>query len=585
MPNGELLAIITAKFNSLEDDMSDNENLVDTRANFITKIIDEDLKTAKNGNKVVTRFPPEPNGYLHIGHAKSICLNYGLAQDYAAKGCETKFHLRFDDTNPSKEEQEYIDAIKEDVQWLGADWGENLFHASHYFDKMYDYAVELIKMGKAYVCELNADEMREYRGSLKEPGKDSPYRDRSVEENLDLFEKMKNGNVEEGKMTLRAKIDMASPFIVMRDPVIYRVMKKSHPVTGDKWNIYPMYDYAHCLEDMIEGITHSICTLEFQDNRRFYDWVLDTLKTPCHPQQIEFAQLNIEYTVLSKRFLKQLIDDGLASGWDDPMMPTIKGMRRRGIRPEAISKFADQIGVTKKDSTIAIETFEGIVRDDLGPICPRAFGVVEPLKVVITNWHQGTQEIECAYHPKDESFGTRKVPMTKEIYIEKSDFMEDAPKKFFRLKPEGYVRLKFAYVIKCDEVIKDENGEVVELHCTYFPETFAGVKPEGFPKVKGIINWVSASQGVEIENRLYDRLFTVPNPRSDKEKDFKDFLNPEAKVVTKSYIEPALTSMKVGERVQFERQGYFVVDPDTTDTKMVFNRIMTLKDTWAFKKN
>ncbi len=559
----------------MSEELENNE-----KVNFITKKIDEDLKSGKNGNKVVTRFPPEPNGYLHIGHAKSICLNYGLAADYAAKGQEAKFHLRFDDTNPVKEEQEFIDAIKEDVKWLGADWGENLFHASHYFDQMYDYACQLIKLGKAYICELNGDQMREFRGSLTEPGKNSPYRDRSVEENLALFEKMKNGEIDEGKMTLRAKIDMASPFFIMRDPVIYRILKKSHPVTGDKWNIYPMYDYAHCLEDMIEGITHSICTLEFQDNRRFYEWVLETLQTSCRPQQIEFSQLNLEYTVLSKRFLRKMVEDGLAVGWDDPRLPTIKGLRRRGIRPESIRKFADQIGVTKKDSTIAIETFEGIVRDDLGPICPRVFGVVEPLKVVITNWDQGIQEIEAPFHPHDESFGKRMVPMTKEIYIEKSDFMEEAPKKFFRLKPEGYVRLKYAYVLKCDEVIKNDKGEVKELHCTYFPETFAGVKPEGFPKVKGIINWVSASEGLEIENRLYDRLFIVPNPRSDKEKDFTDFLNPKSLVVEKSFVEPAIKDAAIGTRYQFERQGYFIVDQDSTESKKVFNRIMTLKDNW-----
>lgn len=568
------------------NDTNDAEKEI--KHNFLTNIIDEDLESGKNGKKVITRFPPEPNGYLHIGHAKSICLNFGLARDYAAKGIEAKCHLRFDDTNPAKEEQEYIDSIKEDVQWLGFDWGENLFHASHYFDKMHEYAVELIKQGKAYVCELSADEMREYRGTLKEPGKNSPFRDRSVEENIELFEKMRKGEIEEGKASLRAKIDMASPFIVMRDPVIYRIKNEVHPVTGDKWCIYPMYDFAHCLEDMIEGITHSICTLEFQDNRRFYDWVLDNLKeyigAPYRPYQYEFARLKLENTVVSKRYLRELIETGHVSGWDDPRMPTLKGIRRRGIRPEAIQKFAEQIGVTKKDSQITLSTLETVVRDDLGPICPRVFGVVEPLKVVITNWDQGTQEIEAAYHPQDESFGKRMVPMTKEIYIEKSDFMEDAPKKFFRLKPEGYVRLKYAYVIKCDEVIKDDNGEIVELRCTYFPETFAGVKPEGFPKVKGIVNWVSASEGVEIENRLYDRLFTVENPMGDKDKDYKEFINPESLITEKSFVEPAIKDAEVGTRFQFERQGYFIVDQDTTKDKLVFNRIMTLKDTWAFKK-
>lgn len=560
--------------------MSTNQNpSEEIRQNFIKQIIDEDLKNQKNSNNVFTRFPPEPNGYLHIGHAKSICLNFGIAKEYLAKGFKAQCNLRFDDTNPAKEEQEYIDSIIEDVRWLGFDIGNGPLYASHYFDQMYNYALELIKMGKAYICELTPDQTREFRGTLKSPGKNSPFRDRSVEENLALFEKMRSGVIEEGKMVLRAKIDMSSPFIVMRDPILYRVIKKSHPVTKDKWCIYPMYDYAHCLEDMIEGITHSLCTLEFQDNRRFYDWVLDTLKTPCHPQQIEFARLQLEYTVVSKRYLKQLVDEKIVNGWDDPRMPTLKGIRRRGVRPEAIHKFAEQIGVTKKDSTITIDTLETIIRDDLGPVCPRVFGVVNPLKVTITNWDKGTQNIEAAYHPQDEAFGKRMVPMTKEIYIEQEDFKEDADKKFFRLKPEGYVRLKYAYVLKCDEVIKDENGAVIELKCTYFPETFAGNTPEGFPKVKGIINWVSATESIEIENREYDRLFTVENPMSDKDK-FKDFINPNSLIIKKSFVEKALHVVKTWERYQFERQGYYIVDADSTKDKLVFNRIISLKDNW-----
>lgn len=564
------------------------------KTNFIKHIIDEDLESGKNGKRVYTRFPPEPNGYLHIGHAKSICLNFGLAEEYSQKGAEARCNLRFDDTNPVKEKKEYIDSIQEDIKWLGFEYGEKPLFASSYFDTLYDCALELIKLGKAYVCELNAEQMREYRGNLKEPGKNSPFRERSVEESFSLFEQMKNGEVAEGSMTLRAKIDMASPFIVMRDPVIYRIVKAEHPMTGNKWSVYPMYDFAHCLEDMLEDITHSLCTVEFQDNRRFYDWTLETL-TPYfeknhnkkgRPYQTEFAPLNLEYTVVSKRYLRALIEEGHAFGWDDPRLPTLKGIRRRGIRPEAIRNFTDQIGVTKKDSTIALETLENIVRDDLGPVCPRIFGVIEPLKVVVTTWEEDhVQNIEADYHPKDPDYGKRLVPMTREIYIEKSDFMEDAPKKFFRLKPEGYVRLKFSYVLKCDEVIKNDAGEVVELRCTHFPETFGGVKPEGFPKVKGIINWVSASHGVEIENRLVDRLFTVPNPMGDKERDYKEFLNPEAMIIQKSFVEPSIKTAKVGERYQFERQGYFIMDQDSTKEKLVFNRIMTLKDTWAKRKD
>lgn len=544
--------------------------------NFIVQVIKEDLASGKH-DKVITRFPPEPNGLLHIGHTKSICFNFAVAKAYGGR-C----HLRFDDTNPEKESDEYVQAIKEDIQWLGFDWGEHLYFASDYFDQLYEYAVQLIKLGKAYVEDLSFEQMREYRGDLKKPGKNSPFRDRTIEENLELFEKMKAGEFEEGSRCLRAKIDMSSPNINMRDPVIYRIKKAHHHRTKDKWVIYPMYDFTHGLSDMLEGITHSLCSLEFQDHRPLYDWFLDELKTPCHPQQIEFAKLNLEYVLLSKRNLLRMINEGIVSGWDDPRLLTIKGMRRRGYTPNGIRHFCDSIGMTKKESSIAMSTLEYSIRSDLENTCPRAFGVVRPLKVVITNWdEQKVQDIECAYHPKDESFGTRSVPMTREIYIERDDFMLDAPKKFFRLRPEGYVRLKFGYVIQCEEVIQDEQGEVLELRCRYFPETFAGARPEGFPKVKGIINWVSASHGVKVETRLYDRLFTVPTPGKDVEKALSEWLNPNSLEVVSSYVEPALANFKVGERIQFERQGYFIKDSDSTDQSAVWNRIVTLKDAWA----
>lgn len=557
------------------------ENTEVVKTNFIRSIIEKDLESGKNGARVITRFPPEPNGYLHIGHAKSICLNFGLAKSYASDSVKAECHLRFDDTNPEKEDIEYIDSIQEDVKWLGYDWGENLFYASDYFDKMYEYAIKLIKMDKAYICELSPEEAREYRGSLTEPGKDSPFRNRDSAESLGLFEKMKNGEIEQGKMVLRLKIDMSSPNINLRDPIIYRIKKAHHPKTGDKWNIYPIYDFAHCIEDSIEDITHSICTLEFEDRRPLYNWVLETLGTESHPQQIEFSRLNLEYTIMSKRYLKQLVDENHVLGWDDPRMPTISGMRRRGYLPESLRNFCEQIGVTKKDGTIAMSTLETNVRDSLGPVTPRVFGVLDPLKVVITNWDEGVQEIECAYHPQDEAYGTRKVPFTKELYIERDDFKEEANRKFFRLKTGGSVRLKFAYVITCDEVIKDDSGEIVELRCTYHKDTFAGVTPEGMKKVKGIINWVSASENLEIECRLYDRLFTVPNPMSNKDKSFIESINPDSLKVIKTYVERSLKTAKVEERYQFERQGYFVVDKDSTAEQKVFNRIITLKDTWA----
>lgn len=553
-----------------------NENEANTvRTNFIRQIIDRDLESGKH-TAVVTRFPPEPNGYLHMGHAKSICLNFGLARDYNGR-C----HLRFDDTNPEKESVEYVESIKEDVKWLGFDWQEHLHFASDYFEDLYNFAVELIKKDKAYVCELTPEQIREYRGNLKDPGRESPYRHRPVAESLDLFTRMRAGEFADGALCLRAKIDMNSPNINLRDPVIYRVRRQHHHRTGDKWCIYPMYDYTHCLSDMLEEITHSICTLEFEDHRPLYDWVLNTLETPCHPQQIEFSKLNPEFTLLSKRNLLKMVQEGLVSGWDDPRMPTIRGMRRRGFTPESLHAFCEQIGVTKKDSWISMSTLEHCVRSDLESKAPRAFGVINPIKVVITNWDEGkVQEINAAFHPQDESFGSRIVPMTKEIYIEEDDFMENPPKKYFRLSPGGYVRLKFSYVLKCNEVIKDGSGKITELRCEYFPDTFAGHTPEGFPKVKGIINWVSASHGIKIENRLYDRMFTHPRPGTDLEQAFGAWWNKDSLQVVTSYIEPALAQAKVGERYQFERQGYFIKDQDSSESKEVWNRIITLKDNW-----
>jgi glutaminyl-tRNA synthetase len=541
---------------------------IEVGPNFIKTIIEEDLESGKH-QSITTRFPPEPNGYLHIGHAKSICLNFGLARDF--KG---SCHLRFDDTNPEKEEMEYVHAIKEDVKWLGFDWNEHEYYASDYYEKLYLRAIELIKLNAAYVCELNAEEMREYRGTLKSPGKESPFRNRGIEENLDIFKRMRDGEFEEGKYTLRAKIDMASPNMNMRDPAVYRIKKSHHQRTGDAWPIYPMYDYAHCMSDAIEGITHSLCTLEFEDHRPLYDWFLDVLKTPKHPQQIEFSRLNLEYTVMSKRKLLRLVEEKHVSGWDDPRMPTISGMRRRGYTPNSIRNFASRIGVTKKDSSISIATLEHSVREDLENICPRVFGVIEPLKVTITNFDENL-EIDCPFHPKDESFGSRKVPFTKEIFIERSDFLEDPPKKFFRLGPERSVRLKYAFVITCNEVIKNDSGEVVELKCSYNKETFGGKTPEGMKKVKGIINWVSATESVEVETRLYDRLCSVPNPGSDKD-DFLEDLNSDSLEVKKSRVERSLKNVDIGSRFQFERQGYFIKDQDAG-----FNRIITLRDTWA----
>ncbi|HHV72749.1 MAG TPA: glutamine--tRNA ligase/YqeY domain fusion protein [Clostridia bacterium] len=554
--------------------------------NFIQNIITEDLRQGKNDGRVHTRFPPEPNGYLHIGHAKSICLNFGLAE---ANGglC----NLRFDDTNPSKEEIEFVESIKEDVRWLGFDWGDRLYYASDYFDQLYEYAVQLIKAGKAYVCDLSAEEIKEYRGTLIEPGKESPYRNRSVEENLDLFERMKAGEFPEGSRVLRAKIDMASPNLNMRDPVLYRIMHKEHHRTGNKWCIYPMYDFAHPLSDALEGITHSICTLEFADHRPLYDWVLDNVdyskeaKAKGRPQQIEFARLNLTYTVMSKRKLRILVEEGYVSGWDDPRMPTISGLRRRGYTPEAIRDFCERIGVAKSNSVVDIGMLEHCIREDLNKRAPRAMAVLRPLKVVIDNYPEDQVEwFEAENNPNDPDAGSRKIPFSKVIYIEQEDFMEDPPKKFFRLAPGREVRLKHAYIIKCEQVIKDEKtGEILEVHCTYDPETKSGEQGSG-KKVKGTLHWVSAAHAVKAEVRLYDYLFTKENPEDEEDgSDFRANLNPHSLVVLPSaLVEPSLAEAEPGSRYQFLRQGYFCVDPvDSKPGNLVFNRIVSLRDTWA----
>jgi glutaminyl-tRNA synthetase len=545
--------------------------------NFIREIIEKDLREKKNGDRVQTRFPPEPNGYLHIGHAKSICLNFGLARDYNGK-C----NLRFDDTNPSKEDVEYVDSIQEDVRWLGFDWEDRMYYASDYFGKLYEFAVQLIKDGKAFVCELTADEMRAYRGTLTEPGKNSPYRDRSIEENLELFEKMKNGEFPEGSHTLRAKIDMASPNINLRDPVIYRVVYATHHRTGDTWKIYPMYDFAHGFSDAIEKITHSICTLEFENHRPLYDWFLDQVDAGAHPQQVEFARLNLTYTVMSKRKLLQLVKEEIVRGWDDPRMPTISGLRRRGYTPESIRNFAERVGVAKRENMIDVALLEHSVREDLNKRAPRAMAVLRPLKLIVTNYPDGkTEELEAINNPEDESMGSRTVPFSKELYIEKDDFMENPPKKYFRLFPGQEVRLRYAYIVKCTGFKKDPNtGEILEVHCEYDPETKSGTGTSQ-KKVKGTIHWVSAKHAVDAEIRLYDRLFNAEDPSSE-EADFKTFLNPDSlEILTHSKLEPSLKSVKPMERFQFERMGYFCADPDTKDGKVVFNRTVTLKDTWA----
>ena len=543
--------------------------------NFIRNIIDEELAAGKH-DTVITRFPPEPNGYLHIGHAKSICLNFGLAAHYGGR-C----HLRFDDTNPVKEEQEYIDAIKADLQWLGFDWGEHEYYASDYFEILYGYAERLIEKGLAYVCELTAEQTREYRGTLTEPGKPSPYRDRTVEENLDLLRRMRAGEFADGSRVLRAKIDMAAPNLNLRDPVLYRILHAPHHRTGDAWNIYPMYDFAHGQSDSIEGITHSICTLEFENHRPLYDWLCEAIGI-YHPRQIEFARLNLTYTVMSKRRLLELVTEGHVSGWDDPRMPTLSGMRRRGFTAQAIRTFCDRIGAGKSDSVIDMSVFEDCVREDLDGKAPRAMGVLRPLKVTITNYPEDQEEEFVApRHPKQPEMGTRTVPFSREIFIERDDFMEDPPKKFFRLGPGREVRLRYGYIIRCDEVIKDANGEVTELRCSYDPETGGGTLPEGRKKVKGIIHWVSAKHGLPVEVRVYDRLFNVENPTGDKRVDYRDHLNPESLEVLEGLLEPSLADVAPDTAFQFERLGYFCVDSTTTAERPVFNRIVTLRDTWA----
>jgi glutaminyl-tRNA synthetase len=558
-----------------------NTNDSTAKLDFIRSIVAEDLKTNKWDGRVHTRFPPEPNGYLHIGHAKAICLNFGIAKQFSGK-C----NLRFDDTNPEKEEQEYVDSIIEDIKWLGWDWEDRLYFASDYFEQMYEYAVQLTKAGKAYVCDLNADEIREYRGTLTAPGKNSPYRDRSIDENLDLFTRMQAGEFPDGAKTLRAKIDMAHPNLNMRDPVMYRILHASHHRTGDKWCIYPTYDWAHGLEDSIEKITHSICTLEFENHRPLYDWFLDALGI-YHPQQIEFARLNLTYTVMSKRKLLQLVQQKKVNGWDDPRMPTISGMRRRGYSPEAIRNFCSVIGVNKFNSTIDIALLEHCIREDLNKTSPRVMAVHRPLKVIINNFPQGkVEEMDAVNNPEDPAAGTRKVLFSRELFIEQEDFMENPPKKFYRLAPGREVRLRYAYFITCTNTVKDKDGNVIELHCTYDPATRGGDAPDG-RKVKSTLHWVSANHSLPAEVRLYAHLFTTPNADDVPEgKDFTSNLNPNSLEVLKGcQVEPSLTNAKPLSRFQFERLGYFCVDPQSCPGKLVFNRTVTLRDEWAKIKN
>ena len=548
-------------------------------SNFIRTIIANDLKNNKNDGRVVTRFPPEPNGYLHIGHAKSICLNFGIAEENEGGIC----NLRFDDTNPSKEEAEYVESIKKDVQWLGFNWDDRLFYASDYFEQLYAYAEQLVKAGKAYVCSLSAGEIRENRGTLTMPGKDSPYRTRSVEENLDLFQRMRAGEFEDGAHVLRAKIDMASPNVVMRDPTLYRIRKIPHHRTGDAWCIYPMYDFAHCLSDSIEKITHSLCTLEFENNRQLYDWILDELDVDCHPRQIEFARLNLSYTVLSKRKLVELVQGEHMSDWDDPRMPTISGLRRRGYTPESIRNFCERIGVARRDSTVDIALLEFSIREDLNKTAPRVLGVLRPLKVVIDNYPDDqVEELDALNNPEDLTMGTRKIPFSRVIYIEQDDFLEEPPKKFFRLAPGREVRLRYAYFITCVDVVKDqETGQIIELHCTYDPATLGGSSPDG-RKVKATLHWVSASHAINAEARLYDHLFVKENPDEEKDVDFKSHLNPDSLKICPFLVEPSLKGAPLGSKYQFERLGYFCVDSvDSSDNALVFNRTVTLRDTWA----
>lgn len=564
------------------------ETAENNNKNFIEEIVENDIKNGKNNGVVHTRFPPEPNGYLHIGHAKSICLNFGLAQKYGGKT-----NLRFDDTNPVTENIEYVQSIREDVRWLGFDWEDREYYASDYFDKLYEFAIKLIKNGKAYVDDSSIEDIRRMRGVPTEPGEESPYRNRSVEENLDLLERMKNGEFPEGSRVLRAKIDMASPNMQLRDPIMYRILYKEHHRTGDKWRIYPTYDWAHGQSDAIEGITHSFCTLEFEIHRPLYDWFLDQISefdssvvTP-RPRQIEFARLNLSYTVMSKRKLLELVQEGHVSGWDDPRMPTILGIRRRGYTPASLRYFAEKVGVAKRDNVIDLSLLEFCIREDLNKTAPRVMGVLDPVKLIITNYPEGeSEELEIENNPEDPQGGSRKVPFSRELFIEAEDFMEDAPKKFFRLGPGKEVRLKGAYIIECTEFKKDpDTGKITEIYCTYDPETKSGQDTSG-KKVKGTIHWVSVPHALEAEVRIYDRLFMDPDPAGHKDQDFKKFLNPESlHMIEKAYVEPSLKDAKVQDKFQFMRKGYFCVDQDSTEEKLVFNQTVTLKDTWAKIQN
>jgi glutaminyl-tRNA synthetase len=555
-----------------------------TPSNFIRNIIINDIQSQKYQRPIMTRFPPEPNGYLHIGHAKSICLNFGLAAEF-----DGVCNLRFDDTNPSKEDIEYVESIQEDVRWLGFDWKNRLYYASDYFDRLYDYAVQLIRKGKAYVCSLSADEIRQYRGTLTEPGIDSPYRTRSVEENLDLFVKMRSGDFPDGAHVLRAKIDMKSANLVMRDPTLYRIRHASHHRSGDTWCIYPMYDFTHCLSDSIEGVTHSICTLEFENNRALYDWILNELDVACHPQQIEFARLNLTYAVLSKRKMIELVENKYVSGWNDPRMPSISGIRRRGYPPEAIRNFCERIGVARRDSTVDMALLEYCVRENLNDYAPRVMAVLNPIRVVIDNYPEEQVEwLESPYHPENPQMGSRTLPFSRTLFIEADDFMEDPPKKFYRLSPGREVRLRYAYFIKCEYVVKDQTtGNIKELHCTYDPATRGGGAPDG-RKVKATLHWVSAGHAIGAEVRLYNHLFTRSEPDGAKDgTDFKEFINPDSLItLTDCRLEPALADATAGNRYQFERLGYFCVDTeDSSPTSLVFNRTVTLKDEWAKIRN
>src|SRR5678809_1011516 len=554
--------------------MNDNPSIAaaPVASNFIRDIIQEDLRTNKYGGRVVTRFPPEPNGYLHVGHAKAINLDFGLAKEFGGK-C----NLRFDDTNPSKEETEYVEGIIEDVKWLGGDFGDRIYYASEYFGQLYEWAVQLIKAGKAYVCDLTGDQVREQRGTLTEPGKESPYRNRSVEENLDLFERMRAGEFEDGARTLRAKIDMASPNLNLRDPVMYRIRRTSHQRTGDKWCIYPMYDMAHGQSDSIENITHSICTLEFVPHREFYDWLIENLEIyPSH--QYEFARRNINYTVTSKRKLLQLVNEKYVTGWDDPRMPTISGLRRRGYTPESIREFCDRIGIAKRENIVDVGLLEFCLREHLNKIALRRMVVFDPVKIVITNYAGENEILHSENNPEDPGSGIRQLPFSKEIFIERDDFMENPPKKYFRLAPGQMVRLKSAYIIKCEEVIKDAAGNVTELHCTYIPESKSGNDTSGI-NVKGTLHWVNAVEAVVVEVREYDRLFRVEDPSSE-EGDFKDYINPDSLKVVKGYAEPAIKNAKFSDRFQFLRKGYYCLDKDSSEEGVIFNRTVTLKDGW-----